>query len=228
MTAADVRIVCAGDAALVVELPARLDVETSSRVVGLAAAVRRRFGPLVRDAVVGYHTLTVYFDPLAVDGRWLETELAGITADPAPAPEAPGAAIEVPVCYGGDLGPDLPSVAAQIGGTEQEVVDLHSGREYRVFVVGFVPGFAYMGPVDPRLDLPRRSTPRTRVPAGSVAIAAGQTGIYPMETPGGWHLIGRTTVRPFDEGRAEPVLFRPGDRVTFRPITRAEFDRGLW
>jgi inhibitor of KinA len=93
-----------------------------------------------------------------------------------------------------------------------------------VFVVGFVPGFAYMGPAAPELDLPRRATPRTKVPPGSVAIAAGQTGIYPMETPGGWHLIGRTFVRPFDESRAEPVLFRPGDRVRFRSITVEEYE----
>jgi len=131
----------------------------------------------------------------------------------------------VPVCYGGDLGPDLAAVAAQAGCSEDEVIDLHTTQDYRVFVVGFVPGFAYMGPVNPRLALPRRSNPRTRVPAGSVAIAAGQTGIYPVETPGGWHLIGRTRVQPFDETRAEPALFRPGDRVVFRSITRDEFDR---
>ncbi len=94
-----------------------------------------------------------------------------------------------------------------------------------MFVVGFVPGFAYMGETHERLALPRRSSPRTRVPAGSVAIAAGQTGIYPIETPGGWHLLGRTYIRPFDERRAEPVLFRPGDRVKFQPIDRAEFER---
>jgi len=226
VTGVDTRIVPAGDAALIVALPARLDVETSSRVIALAAAVRRRFGALVRDAVVGYHTLTVYFDPLAVDGRWLEAELAGILEEPTPTADVGGgAAIEVPVCYGGDLGPDLESVAAQAGCTEAEVIDLHASREYRVFVVGFVPGFAYMGPVEPRLALPRRSNPRTRVPAGSIGLAAGQTGIYPMVTPGGWHLIGQTRVRPFDPARAEPVLFRPGDRVRFIPINRDEFDR---
>jgi inhibitor of KinA len=138
--------------------------------------------------------------------------------------ETTGATIDVPVCYGGDLGPDLGDVARQAGCSQEQVIRLHTSRQYRVFVVGFVPGFAYMGPVDSRLALPRRSTPRTRVPAGSVAIAAGQTGIYPMETPGGWHLIGRTAIRPFDESRAAPALFHPGDRVSFRPIPREEFD----
>jgi inhibitor of KinA len=218
------RIMPAGDSALVVEFPARFDTETSTRVVAMAEAARRRFGTTIRDAVVGYHTLTVYFDPLALDARWLEDQLRDLTADPAVDSAPAGATIEVPVCYGGDLGPDLGTVAAAAGCEEVEVVRLHTAPEYRVFVVGFVPGFAYMGPVDPRLALPRRRSPRTRVPAGSVAVAAGQTGIYPVETPGGWHLIGRTNVRPFDEARVEPVLFRPGDRVRFRSITRDEFD----
>jgi inhibitor of KinA len=220
----DFRIRAAGDSALMVDLPPGLDVETSVRVIGMAAAVRHRLGRTVRDAVVGYHTLTVYFDPLAIDARWLEEQLNQIAEDPAVLEDTAGAAIDVPVCYGGDLGPDLADVARAAGCDEAEVIRLHASREYRVFVVGFVPGFAYMGPVDPRLALPRRSSPRTRVPAGSVAIAAGQTGIYPMETPGGWHLIGRTPIRPFDESRPEPALFHPGDRVSFRPIPRGEFD----
>lgn len=221
---ADFRIQPAGDAALRVELPARLDEATSARVIAMAEAVRARWGSVIRDAVVGYHTLTVYFDPLALDGRWLEEQLATIALDPVVVAPRAGAHIEVPVCYGGDLGPDLGDVALAAACSEAEVVALHTSREYRVFVVGFVPGFGYMGPVDPRLALPRRGTPRTRVPARSVALAAGQTGIYPMETPGGWHLIGRTPVRPFDEHRPEPVLFRAGDRVRFRGVTREEYD----
>jgi inhibitor of KinA len=100
---------------------------------------------------------------------------------------------------------------------------LHLEREYRVYVVGFVPGFAYMAPVDPRLALPRRPSPRLKVPAGSVAIAAGQTGIYPAETPGGWHLIGRTPLRPYDPARSNPFLFHPGDRVRFTRITERDY-----
>jgi inhibitor of KinA len=225
VTVPETTVTTAGDAALVVTLPPRLDVETSSRVIAMADAVRRRVGAVLRDVVVGYHTVTVYFDPLTVDGAWLEGELATIAGDLAPLADVAGATIEVPVCYGGELGPDLASVASLAGATEAEVVDLHCSREYRVFMVGFVPGFAYMGPVDPRLSLPRRANPRTRVPAGSIGLAAGQTGIYPMETPGGWHLIGRTQVKPFDERRPEPVLFRPGDRVRFTPISREDFDR---
>jgi KipI family sensor histidine kinase inhibitor len=225
VTAADARIVSAGDAALVLEFPAKLDAATSGRVIAIAEAARRRFAAVLRDVVVGYHTLTVYFDPLTIDAAWLEDQLTALASEEPEDEQVPRAVIEIPVCYGGDLGPDLPDVAAHAGCSEQDVVDLHTSSEYRVFVVGFVPGFAYMGPVDPRIALPRRSSPRTRVPAGSVAIAAGQTGIYPVETPGGWHIIGRTHVRPFDEARAEPVLFQPGDRVVFRSIARDEYEQ---
>jgi len=221
----DFRIEPAGDAALRIELPARVDEAISTRVTAIGEAVRSRWPDIIRDAVIGYHTLTVYFDPLRVDGRWLEEQLASIAAEAATPAEVSRGHLEVPVCYGGDLGPDLGDVALAAGCSEPEVVDLHTSRDYRVFVVGFVPGFGYMGPVDPRLALPRRRTPRTRVPAGTVALAGGQTGIYPMETPGGWHLIGRTPVRPFDEARAEPVLFRPGDTVRFRSVIREEYDQ---
>ena len=220
-----VRVRRAGDAALVLELPAQLDPAINAQVVAARTRLLGMCGNRIRDAVVGYHTLTVYFDPLSVDSTWLEAQLLAATDRAGVAPSIEGAGVDIPVTYGGVQGPDLEDVARAIGGTEQDVVDLHVSREYRVFVIGFVPGFAYMGPVAPALALPRRATPRTKVPPGSVAIAAGQTGIYPIETPGGWHIIGRTAVRPFDESRAEPVLFKPGDRVRFYAIPAAEYER---
>jgi inhibitor of KinA len=218
------RVVTAGDAALVLELPARVDPSINSRLVHVANELRRQFGPVVRDTVVGFATLTIYFDPLNVDAAWLEGEIAQLARQEPSDEIADGVTHDVPVCYGGEFGPDLADVAAACDCTEDEVIRLHSSVEYRVFVVGFVPGFAYMGIVDDRLVLPRRQVPRTRVPAGSIAIAAGQTGIYPIETPGGWHLLGRTPVRPYDPARSDPVLFRCGDRVRFRVIDRATFD----
>jgi KipI family sensor histidine kinase inhibitor len=219
----DFRIAAAGDSALLVELPAAIDPATSARVLGLARAIRDRHASCVRDLVVGYCSLTVYFDPLAIDAGWLEGAIRSAAEGAADSPEAERAMVDVPVCYGGDLGPDLADVARSAGCSEEEVVALHTGTIYRVYVVGFVPGFPYMARVDPRLALPRRSSPRPRVPAGSVAIAAGQTGIYPAETPGGWHLIGRTPIRPYDSSRAEPFLFHAGDRVRFYPIDAAAF-----
>jgi inhibitor of KinA len=220
-----IRIASAGDAALLVEWPARIDPETSGRAVGLADAVRARQDPRIRDVVVGYCTVTVYFDPLALDPSVLEAELWRLSREAGRRIETETSVVEVPVCYGGEYGPDLADVASFAGTSQEEAIAIHSGPLYRVYVVGFVPGFPYMAQVDPRIALPRRSTPRTRVPAGSVAVAAGQTGIYPTETPGGWHLIGRTRLKPYDPSRAEPFAFRAGDRVRFTPIDRREFEQ---
>jgi inhibitor of KinA len=221
----DVRIVAAGDAALLIELASVIDPAVNERAVGLARSIRESDTPGIRDVVVGYASVTVYFEPLNVDPLDLEDRIRHMVDDLPRHPHVEGSPIDVPVCYGGEFGPDLPDVAAATGLSESGVITVHCGVSYRVYVVGFMPGFAYMASVDPRLALARRSTPRTRVPAGSVAIAAGQTGIYPVESPGGWHLLGRTHVKPYDPSRADPFLFRPGDRVRFRPITAAEFER---
>lgn len=222
---ADFRLVAAGDAAWLVEWPERIDPAVSGRAVALADDVKRTCAGTIRDVVVGYCSVTVYFDPFQTDGRALADDVRQLALHVDDGLVSEGKLVDVDVCYGGEAGPDLQDVAALAGVTEDEVIALHTASTYRVYVVGFVPGFPYMAAVHPRLALPRRTIPRTRVPAGSVAIAAGQTGIYPAETPGGWHLIGRTHVKPYDPSRAEPFLFRPGDRVRFHSINRAEFER---
>jgi 5-oxoprolinase (ATP-hydrolysing) subunit B len=214
----DFRVLPAGDAALLVEWPAKIDLDTSARVVALARAMRER-RPGLRDVVVGYCTVTVYYDPLATDPGALEAEIRAVEATLEREAASESALVEIPVRYGGDDGPDLADVAAFAGCSPADVVARHAATVFRVFVVGFVPGFPYMYPLagpQPWLEVPRRASPRTRVPAGSVAIAAGQTGIYPMETPGGWHLIGRTDTKPYDPDRRDrPFLLQPGDRVRF-------------
>lgn len=220
-----VRVVPAGDAALVAEFAAAIDPAINRRVTGLAAAVRARWGAVLRDVVVGYCTVTVFFDPLLVDAPWLAAELQTAAAEPADERAAEGRVVHVPVCYEGELAPDLDEVAAFGGCTRDEVVALHAAGDYRVYMVGFVPGFAYLAEVDARIRAPRRATPRTAVPAGSVAIAGAQTGIYPSATPGGWNIIGRAAMRPYDPARVPPLLLRAGDTVRFQPISRAEFDR---
>lgn len=221
---ADLRIVSAGDAALLIELPARMDRGTNARAVALAHGVGARCASELRDVVVGYCSVTLYFDPLVVDVASLEAEVRAVDAALPESVPVAGRLVHVPVCYGGEYGPDLADVAASAGLSEGDVVAMHAGVTYHVYMLGFVPGFAYMASVDPRIALPRRAIPRERVPAGSVAIAAGQTGIYPMETPGGWHLIGRTHLRLYDAVRADAFLFRPGDQVTFHPVDRGAFD----
>jgi inhibitor of KinA len=215
----------AGDAALVLEFDERIDVAINRQVVGVARSVRAAAIPGVRDVVPTYRSVTVYFDPLKTNHDALIEMLESQAGQSPDATDLERPAVRLPVCYGGELGPDLEQVAAFAKLPEGEVVALHAGTTYRVFMLGFVPGFAYMGIVDPRIAMQRRGTPRTRVPRGSVAIAGAQTGIYPSDTPGGWQLVGRTPVKPYDPARADPFLLHPGDAVQFFPIERAEFDR---
>jgi inhibitor of KinA len=220
-----VRVAPAGDSALMLAFPERIDAAINDRAAALAAGIRDRWSAILRDVVVGYCTVTVYFDPLQVDGGWLASELRNVADEPVEGGAPPGRLVDVPVCYEGDLAPDLDEVAAFGRCSTEEVIALHAAGEYRVYMVGFVPGFAYLAEVDERIRAPRRATPRTAVPAGAVAIAGGQTGIYPADTPGGWNIIGRTRVRPYDPARAEPLLLRAGDTVRFHRISRADFDR---
>jgi inhibitor of KinA len=216
-------ILPAGDAAILVQLPERIDAEVNAQCLALAASIERGLAGSVLDVVVGYCSVTAYFDPLAVDGQWLEDEIRSTVLNVGDLPKPAGGFVEVPVCYGGEFGPDLGDVARFGGCSEEDVIALHSAATYRVFVVGFVPGFAYLAEVDRRIAAPRRPSPRTAVPPGSVAIAGGQTGIYPSATPGGWNIIGRTVVKPYDPARQEPFLFKAGDRVRFRPVEASEF-----
>lgn len=220
-----VRVVSAGDAALVLEFPARIDPAVNDRVTSTASELRTRWGAILRDVVVGYCTVTVYYDPLQIDAPWLEGEIRQAAQRAGRVRRHAGALVQVPVCYEGSLAPDLEDVAAFGGCSPEDVVRWHTGRRYRVYMIGFSPGFAYMGEVDPRIAAPRRAVPRAAVPAGAVAIAGGQTGIYPAETPGGWNIIGRTTLKPWDPDRIEPILFHPGDSVDFVPISRAQYER---
>ena len=216
-------LVPAGDSALLVRLPERIDPQVNAWCIALGRSVERRIGNPILDVVVGYCSVTVYFDPMATDVRWLEGEIRSVAADLGELIQESGGFVEVPVCYGGEFGPDLPDVAQFGHCSTEEVIAIHSSETYRVYMVGFVPGFAYLAEVDRRIAAPRRASPRTAVPAGSVAIAGGQTGVYPSATPGGWNIIGRTPVKPYDPARSEPFLFKAGDRVRFRPIEPDEF-----
>jgi inhibitor of KinA len=218
------RIVPAGDSALIVEFEERIDPAVNARAIACADAIQAVNMPGVRDVVPTYRSVAIYFDPLRTDSDALLERIAH-EAEHAVAPAATASTpVRIPVCYGGELGPDLASVAVFAGMPEDEVVRVHSSATYRVFMLGFVPGFAYLGLVDPRIAMPRHSTPRVRVPMGSVGIAGAQTGIYPAETPGGWQLIGRTPAKPFEPARSEPFLMKAGDSVQFYPIDRAEYD----
>ena len=219
------RIVTAGDSAIVVEFEERIDPAVNARTIAFAEAVQAAGLPGIRDVVPTYRSTAIYFDPLRTDAAAMMAAVEREASKPAPTLAPAVAPVRIPVCYGGDLGPDLGDVAAFARTGADEVVRLHTAATYRVFMLGFVPGFAYLGVVDDRIAMARRSTPRVRVPAGSVGIAGVQTGIYPAETPGGWQLIGRTPLKPFDPARATPFLMKAGDAVEFYPIERTEYDQ---
>jgi inhibitor of KinA len=219
------RIVTAGDSALIVEFEERIHPAVNARTIAFANKVQAANLPGVRDVVPTYRSVAIYFDPLRTDSDRLMACVKREADQPPPELSVARMPVRIPVCYGGDLGPDLAAVAAFAGLPEDEVVRVHTETIYRVFMLGFVPGFAYLGIVDERIAMPRHSTPRVRVPLGSVGIAGVQTGVYPAETPGGWQLIGRTPARPFDPARADPFLMKAGDAVQFYPIQRAEYDR---
>jgi KipI family sensor histidine kinase inhibitor len=203
------RIQPLGDTALLAELGTRLDTALNTRAIALAAALKKRRD--VRNAIAGYASVTVHFDPDQATHDSLAAAIKRLAAKRPPMSE-PGRLHRIPVTYDG---PDMNEVAARLNLSPDDIVGIHTRPIYRVFLVGFVPGWAYLGPLPEELELPRRHVPRTQVPAGSVAVAGRQTGIYPLPTPGGWHLIGRTKVKLFLPDSDPPCLFRAGDRVKF-------------
>lgn len=210
------RISPLGDSAITIALGDAISEELSERVVQQAGAIADSRIHGVVDVVPAYASVTVHYDPMRIGYADLRSRILALsfTGQPTAAGNHSPRFHSIPVRYDGE---DLADVAVRVGMTVSDVIGIHSSSEYRVFVIGFVPGFAYLGLLDSRLVIPRRESPRKRVPAGSVAIAEAQTGIYPSETPGGWHLIGTTGVRMFDPARIEPALFAVGDRVRFVP-----------
>lgn len=217
-----------GDQALIVEFGDRVDPALSAEIAAVAQRLRESRPIGVRDVVPAYSTLALHYDPTAVGAgtlpyealvatieSWLKTQ----TAVTPPASRL----VEIPVCYGGAFGEDLEALALKRNLSVEEVIAIHSGAVYHVHMLGFVPGFAYLGGLDARLATPRRDMPRLHVPAGSVAIGGAQTGVYPLDTPGGWHLIGRTPLHLFKPNAMPPSLLNAGDAVRFVPISVQEF-----
>jgi inhibitor of KinA len=229
-----VRFYPLGDAAVVLELGQVIAPATHRLIQALARVLAQHPPPGLREVVPAFTTLTVYYDP------WVLSQASAVlpyeqianalqallpTAQAALADYEPGPLVEIPVCYGGDFGPDLDLVASHAQLAPAEVIARHARPEYLVYMVGFAPGFPYLGGLDAGLATPRRAQPRQLVPAGAVGIAGAQTGIYSLPTPGGWQLIGRTPLRLFDPSRAQPSLLQAGDRLRFVPISKVEFQR---
>jgi inhibitor of KinA len=218
------RFLASGDTALVVELGDGIDARVSALVLALAQQVAAAAIAGVIEVVPTFRSLMVHYDPLRVSQAELERAVAPLLARLESSPP-PGRRFRIPVCYDESVGLDLAAVAARTGLTVPKLVARHTAAEFRVYMTGFLPGFPYLGGLPRELYLPRRETPRLAVPRGSVAIAMDMTCIYSLESPGGWHVLGRTPVQLFDLDRDPPTLLAAGDSVSFTPISLAEYHR---
>ena len=222
---ATVRFRIGGDRMLLADYGQGVDPAVNERVRRMAALVNGTGHPAIEAVVPAYCTLAIHYDPLATDPETLMHLLRDLEQHLESAAVPEPAVIDIPVCYGGAFGPDLEAVAAHNHLSSDEVIRLHSHGRYRVYAIGFSPGFCYLGGLDPRLATPRLTTPRLRVAAGSVGIGGDQTGGYPLASPGGWQLIGRTPLSLFVPQRDRPVLYQAGDSIRFRPISAEMFAR---
>ena len=224
-TAQTFRLLPLGDAALTVEFGNEIDASLNARVIAFADAIHAQTWEGVLDVVPTYCSVTIHVDPLVLDVNTLMDRVRHISHVGSAQKRSSGRHHTIPVLYGGDFGPDLEDVAAFARLSMAEAIRLHASIPYRVYMLGFSPGFPYLGSVPLPLTMPRLATPRATVPAGSVGIAGSQTGIYPTATPGGWRIIGRTPIqlyRPYD---STPFLLSPGDMVRFESIGPQEFNR---
>lgn len=221
------------EGAVTVEFGTTISDEINSKVAALDELLSQEPVPGMYQTVPAYASLTIYFDPLILLGSTLpgltSAEKAGAYLDTLSEKLdesqklAEGRFFTIPVCYGGQFGPDLEYVAGVHNLTTDDVIRLHIDAEYKVYMMGFIPGFSYMGGLNPLLETPRKPSP-VRVAAGAVGIAGSQAGVYPLDTPGGWQIIGRTPVKMFDAERPEPSLLKAGDRVRFEPMTLTDFE----
>ena len=213
-----------GDSAINIVVADTISAEASALVRSAAARIPAAGIAVIEDIVPTFCAVMVAYNPETISYEELvsavHANLDGLSAEGASA----GKTIVIPVCYGGEFGPDLHTVSEHAGMSEQDVIALHSAHDYLIDMLGFLPGFAYLGGLDPRLHTPRLAEPRTEIPAGSVGIGGAQTGIYPLASPGGWQIIGRSPVRPYDPDREQPILYRAGEYLRFQPITHAQYD----
>ncbi|MGN0978485.1 MAG: 5-oxoprolinase subunit PxpB [Faecousia sp.] len=220
-----IRFLSCGDCAVTVAFSQEISEETNRKLRYLAAGLERENLRGVRETVSAFCSMTVYYDPLLLSQRRLEKHILRLLASYREGKAAGKRVFRIPVCYEGEYAPDMADVCRLTGLTKEQVIALHSSADYLIYMLGFLPGFPYLGGLEERLSVPRLDSPRTAIPPGAVGIGGKQTGVYPLASPGGWRLIGRTPVKLYDPRRQDPILYRAGDYIRFYPITTEEFDR---
>ena len=219
----NVKILTCGDKAISVEFGQEISLDINHQVTALKMLLDKASISGIEEMVPTYCSLMIIYDPLVLNYLTLKDKLVCMLKDLNSVELPKKQVIEIPVAYGGEYGPDLAEVAAAHNMTEEEVIKIHSAPEYPIYMLGFVAGFPYLGGMDKSIATPRKQSPRLKIESGSVGIAGEQTGIYSVESPGGWQIIGRTPLRLYDADREKPVLLSAGQYIKFKPITEDEF-----
>jgi len=222
---ADVRFLLAGDTAITVEFGNEISADINTQIRAFNIALNQAGISGIVETVPTYRSIMVHYDPYIVSYDKLVEQLKAVLGKISDIVIPPAEVLEIPVLYGGEAGPDIENVAAHNNKTVEEVIAIHTSTEYLIYMLGFTPGFTYLGGMSNEIATPRLKTPRVLIPAGSVGIANAQTGVYPIDSPGGWQLIGRTPVKMYDPDRDEPILPQAGQFIKFYAIDQAEYDR---
>ena len=219
----EIKIYTAGDSSLLIEFEQKISPEINAQITAVVRMIKAQQIEGVTDMIPAFASLLINYDPRVISYAGLKSRLEKILKLEISGEASAARIFEIPVCYGGEYGPDLQNIAGHAGLSPEEVIRIHSGEDYLIYMLGFLPGFSYLGGLDERIHTPRLANPRIRIPAGSVGIGGSQTGIYPLDSPGGWQLLGMTPVKTYDPDREVPILFEAGDYIRFIPVSEEEY-----
>lgn len=219
----NIKILTAGDSSILIEFGKEISPEINGHITAVVHLMKEQHIEGVVEVIPAFASLLVNYDPRVITYSQIRERMEKLLKLDVRSEESARRIFEIPVCYGGEYGPDLENIAAKAGLTPEEVIQIHSSRDYLIYMLGFLPGFAYLGGLDERIHTPRLANPRIRIRAGSVGIGGSQTGIYPLDSPGGWQLLGLTPVNPYDPKREVPILYEAGDYIRFVPVTEEEY-----
>lgn len=221
----EIKILTAGDSSLLIEFGNEISTEINQKITATVQLMKEQHIEGVVDMIPAFCSLLINYDPRVISYDELKERMTALTKVDIKTQAGTKKVFEIPVCYGGEYGPDLANIAEHAGISEEEVIKIHSSRDYLIYMLGFLPGFTYLGGLDERIHTPRLANPRLKISAGSVGIGGSQTGIYPLDSPGGWQLMGMTPVKTYDPEREVPILVEAGDYIRFVPVSEEEYLR---